>query len=496
MKGLTSSYGLIISLILLMMLKCSSIMSQGVNIEKEDMCYNCHGILDDERLKSPAVLFKKDIHFTRGVSCASCHGGDHTTDEIELSMDTAKGFVGVPKGAKIARICSSCHKDQFGKFSKSIHGIRNARGVSAINSCVDCHGIHDITKARSKGSRMLGLSIVKKCASCHSNPSLTKRFNAELPNDQFGNYRNSPHGKRLLTGNTSVPTCVSCHSNHDVASVKSETSPVNRENIMETCGKCHSDEAYMSRSGLPTDQFEKYKKSVHGVAVFEAKNPLAPLCTDCHGWHGEAPKGVASFKVTCGRCHESNMKMFENSPHQKAFEEKGKNFCSQCHGSHDISHPSDEMLGVGEKSVCIKCHDNDKGYEFAKYMKQMLDSLNYSAEAAGVRIAEADIKGMNVIDGRIDRVELNRIIVMSKTSVHSANPEVFKSNISKGFEMIEKTNLASDAALKSYYSRRLIPGISAVFIFIFLIAYAVRFKKVKNQDKPKNNFQTNKLRQP
>ena len=460
------------------------VMPQGVDIEKKDMCYNCHGILDDERLKKPAESYKKDIHYSKGVSCESCHGGDHTTDEIELSMDTAKGFIGVPKGAKIARVCSSCHKDQFGKFSKSIHGKRNAKGNSAINSCVDCHGIHDITKARSKGSRMLGLSIVRKCSSCHSNPSVTKKFNSDLPNDQFSYYKNSPHGKKLMSGNSSAPTCVSCHSNHDVVSVNSDMSPVNRQNIMETCSRCHSNETNMRNSGLPTDQLEKYKKSVHGVAVFESKNPIAPICVDCHGWHGEAPKGVASFKVTCGRCHESNMKMFENSPHQKAFEKEGKNFCSQCHGAHDIAHPSDEMLGVGEKSVCIKCHENDKGYEFAKYMKQMLDSLNSSAEAAGIRIAEADIKGMNVIEGRIDRVEFNRIIVMSKTSVHSADPEVFKTNIAKGFEMIEKTNSISDAALKSFYSRRLIPGISAVFICLFIIAYAVRFKKSKIKAQP------------
>lgn len=470
-------YLLLITSVLILNSLHSNVLAQGVDIEKQDMCYNCHGILDDERLKSPVVLYKQDIHYLRGVSCSSCHGGDHTTDEIELSMDSTKGFIGVPKGTSIALVCSSCHKDQFGKFRKSVHGRFSSRGVSAINSCVDCHGIHDISKARSKGSRMLGTSIVKKCASCHSSPAVIRSFNKELPNDQFSSYRNSPHGKKLFAGNAKVPTCVSCHSNHDVTSVKAEKSPVNRMNIMETCSGCHSNEIYMKGSQLPTDQFEKYKKSVHGVAVLEAKNPRAPLCTDCHGWHGEAPKGVASFKVTCGRCHESNVKMFENSPHHKAFENMGKNFCSQCHGAHDISHPSDEMIGVGEKSVCIKCHQNDKGYEFAKYMKEMLDSLAFSAEAAGIKIAEADIKGMNVSEGRIDRVELNRIIVMSKTSVHSANPEVFKSNIEKGFEMIERTNSASAAALKDYYSRRLIPGISAIFICIFLIAYAVRLKK-------------------
>jgi len=61
--------------------------------------------------------------------------------------------------------------------------------------------------------------------------------------------------------------------------------------------------------GLPIDQEEKYKSSVHGMK--HAKGDLkVAVCSSCHGGHdilksvdAKSHVNAANLPVTCGRCH-------------------------------------------------------------------------------------------------------------------------------------------------------------------------------------------------
>ena len=62
------------------------------NGQSDDQCFKCHIDLDDAQ----ANLYKTDIHHLKGISCSACHGGDATTDDMEIAMSKEKGYIGVP----------------------------------------------------------------------------------------------------------------------------------------------------------------------------------------------------------------------------------------------------------------------------------------------------------------------------------------------------------------------------------------------------------------
>ncbi len=60
--------------------------------------------------------------------------------------------------------------------------------------------------------------------------------------------------------------CITCHSVHDIKSVKDPASKVYPTRITELCGSCHSSAEFMKlyNPALPIDQVAKYRTSVHG----------------------------------------------------------------------------------------------------------------------------------------------------------------------------------------------------------------------------------------
>ena len=73
----------------------------------DDKCYTCHSVIEDK----PAVIYKHDVHYAKGISCAGCHGGNPNEEDQEKAMDKKAGFVGIPKGDEISRACASCHSN-------------------------------------------------------------------------------------------------------------------------------------------------------------------------------------------------------------------------------------------------------------------------------------------------------------------------------------------------------------------------------------------------
>ncbi len=393
-------------------------------------CIECHAEATEKRLNDPATMLVNDIHATRGLSCQDCHGGDATKGMAEgdpdLAHDPAKGFVGAPKPAEIPSFCARCHSDV----------------------------------------------------------EFMKKYNPKLRVDQYLEYRSSRHGKLLDSGDVKVATCVSCHGVHGILPISDTRSPVYRTNVANTCSGCHSNAAIMRPYGIPTDQFALYKSSVHGQKLLDKGDLAAPTCNNCHGNHGATPPGLTSIANACGECHANNRDFFVQSPHKAAFAQMGLGECTTCHNHHDIAKSTDAMLGVGEGSVCVRCHEQgDPGYVVASAMSDGLDSLVRTINRAHSLLARAEKGGVNVRLGKFDLHAADDALIKARTAVHYFNADKFQEVAGGGLtEAISVITLGNDA-LWDLRVRQIGLGISVPIILWVALALYLRIRRME-KDRP------------
>jgi len=387
-----------------------------------DKCFDCHSGWE-EGDKTPSKLFSHDVHLKNGLGCSDCHGGDPTLDDMD-EVRKSRGFKGVPNPAKIPDFC----------------------------------------------------------AACHSNPAYMVKHNPALPTDQLEKYKTSIHGKRLYEkGDIKVANCVSCHSVHNIESPEIPTSTVYAQNIPQTCARCHADSAYMKEYGIPTDQYEKFAKSVHGMALLVKKDNGAPACNDCHGNHGATPPGVTSLSAVCGTCHNLIADNFAKSPHKAAFDAMGYPECEACHSNHYIEEPKLYWVGTTDSSLCIKCHapdDGTRGLATADEISKSLAKLFRSYGQSVAEIADADEKGMMVTDEKFALNEVKQAIIQTRTEVHTFDAARVGVIAESGIATAEKVYKVGQSKIDDYYFRRKGLGIATLLITILAIAIYLKIKSI------------------
>jgi predicted CXXCH cytochrome family protein len=385
--------------------------------QKKSSCIECHAKLDDKRLSTPATAFDNDIHRARGLSCNDCHGGDPNADTKEGAKDPRKGYLGKPKTQDIPAYCGKCHSDA----------------------------------------------------------NLMKRFNPSLRVDQEREYYTSVHGQKLKAGETRAATCISCHSVHGIRAITDPLSTVYASNVAETCSKCHANADYMRGFPIPNDQFEKYKKSVHAKALYEKQDLSAPTCNDCHGNHGATPPGIASVANVCGQCHARQAELFQTSPHKAAFDQRQFGECIKCHSNHFIAKPSDEMLGTGEKSVCVTCHSaGDKGFLAAGAMRTRIDELLASIAKSTDILNSAERAGMEVSRPKFEMKEATDALTHARVLIHSSSIAEVEKVVAPGVAASSKGYQAGLGALAERTFRR--KGLAVSLVFILFLATLVYLK--------------------
>jgi len=385
---------------------------------KDNTCVNCHlNDVDDDNTEM-TEHYLKGIHARRGISCADCHGGDPKAEDQDDAMDEDAGFVGAPERADIPAFCAKCHAD----------------------------------------------------------PNYIRGFNPNLPTDQFAKYKISGHGKRLFKSrDPKVAVCTSCHGVHGILPPDDPNSPVYIQNIPKTCSHCHSDAKYMSGRHIPTDQFDKYKKSVHGIALLEKGDRGAPACTGCHGSHDArrpAPSGVAN---TCAQCHNFIREMFVASPHKIAFDEEDISECEVCHGNHDIQKVFDGMLADSDKSVCSECHDSDsKGWAVAKGMSDNIIALRKQIDSISLIVDSAREIGMDAEDAIYTLKEARNELVKSRARIHTFTTEKVTEVTDVGAKKAKEAGIAGRGLLEQFSFRR--KGFILSVIVILLLSVLLTWK--------------------
>ncbi len=459
-----------------------------------DKCFSCHTDIGGAQ----AAAYVNDVHFKAGVTCADCHGGDATVEDQDAAMNPKKGYIGVPKASAIPGICGKCHgasssafkseyhlNDVLDQFAASVHG-RALSQSSDGPTCISCHGIHNIVDVRSEKSPVYATNVPKTCSKCHSNPDYMKKFNPGLPVDQYEKYLTSIHGERNKAGDPKPATCVSCHSNHLIRPVKDPRSPVYPTNIPQTCSRCHSDKAYMAQYHIPTDQYENYKRSVHGIALLQNSELSAPACNSCHGNHGAVPPGVSSVASVCGNCHQANADMFDKSPHRAAFAKGKLPGCVVCHSNHLVVPPSDAMIGFGKDAVCGKCHkDNpsDPADSTILAIRTTLDSLTVGRKDAEALLAKAEQLGMDVSDASYSLKDVNQSLVEARVQVHSLSSPDVKSAAGPGLKIVAAAQQSALAAVSEYYFRRHGLGVATLIITLLAVLLFLKIRQIERRQK-------------
>jgi len=219
-------------------------------------CADCHGTHDIRSVQDPN---SPSYHLNVSLTCARCHGGvDPHTEGGRIAPLVAGDFAdGVhgralqDRGMRVAPNCStchgvhdmlpadnpespispqnidatcgSCHEGTTNAFRRGRHGQHRQAGGTEAPTCSDCHSPH-LTVAT--GTPKWKLQGIRECGTCHEKQTLT--------------YRDTFHGKVTALGFVRVASCADCHGAHEILPKRDPRSPIAPDNLMETCGSCHS----------------------------------------------------------------------------------------------------------------------------------------------------------------------------------------------------------------------------------------------------------------
>jgi predicted CXXCH cytochrome family protein len=287
----------------------------------------------------------------------------------------------------------------IGSEERDYFGALPARAKELIDRAVESELISEarhLVEILSLGLPATKLELLMRdnCALCHTDPA------SQDPETLFSSDPSSLGSPLHLNLEEFISdvhfrrglSCSGCHggdpSDEDMADEIYDRWPEAPERhedrtwIPAFCARCHADPVAMRRfdPSLPTDQYAKYKDSMHGRKLLDGGDSKAAQCVSCHGAHGiRGPSSPRSsvhpqrIPYTCGRCHgdaeymegymgsdgerlpTDQLEEFESSVHGRALLDRsdlGAPACNDCHGNHAAMPP--EVSSVAQ--VCRTCH--------------------------------------------------------------------------------------------------------------------------------------------
>jgi len=191
-------------------------------------CHSNEGLTQEYQIKYPHVAdqYMESIHgralMEMGLivapSCNDCHG----IHDIKRAVDRDSPI----HGGNVAKTCGKCHVKVEQIYNQSVHGklLEDPNGKGPV--CSDCHTAHEVEKPQNGHFKM---ASDKRCGRCHE--------------DSLTHYRDTYHGKAMALGKPNVASdvaaCYDCHGHHDVLPPSDPKSRLSKQNILETCRKCH-----------------------------------------------------------------------------------------------------------------------------------------------------------------------------------------------------------------------------------------------------------------
>lgn len=334
-------------------------MPHAENIQ-EINCVSCHQNALTKHPFHPKILKSKGLGKTDDTSCKGCHGiHDVISPKNPESKWSSKNLIVT---------CGNCHKEQSNSYLNSNHAAAFKSGDKSAPNCITCHKSPITKTAYGENKVEMKKAQEKLCLSCHLDNADVRQRTTHTAGF-ISSFDKSVHGYALnVKNNGDAATCINCHRAHDILGGADSRSSINRMNIPNTCGTCHSAIK------------EEYLGSIHGQLVMKG-NTDAPSCTNCHGEHNilnvKDPNAPVAFqnvsRQVCSPCHSSvrlsekygisadRFKTFSQSYHGLALSGGSASVanCGSCHGIHNIKPSSDPTSTVNKNNLvktCGKCH--------------------------------------------------------------------------------------------------------------------------------------------
>jgi cytochrome b subunit of formate dehydrogenase len=306
-------------------------------------CMSCHGepgIVASRDGRSLQVL-PDDLHVSihSNVACAQCHSQVQASHERPCETITEKVD------------CGSCHEDQERQYLRGIHGQLDAKDDPDAPDCLECHGTHRILGVDDPASPVFPINVPALCARCHREGEKAATRYVGEEHDILQHYEESIHGKGLKkSGLTVTATCADCHTAHQELPASDAESSVNRTNIAHTCARCHHGIAEAFEESIHATATTDKELPVCG----DCHSAHSITRTDRDSFRME-------IMDVCGKCHTELAEAYFDTYHGKVsqlgYAKTAK--CQDCHGAHGIFPSSDERSSLSEANAvetCRKCH--------------------------------------------------------------------------------------------------------------------------------------------
>ena len=376
---------------------------------------------------------------------------------------------GAPGGALSESSCVVCHSDVYVQLRDTPH---SREGVD----CTSCHGgdakALNVAGAHTKDFRRAfdRKRIVELCASCHSDNVKMKPYG--IPTDQQALYLTSVHGKKLMQGDARVAACTDCHGVHQILGPADARSPIFRENIPRTCGKCHENAELMKAHNVTSSVVSEYRAGVHGRALLERHNQQSPECTRCHGTHGAAPPGIGDVGKVCGQCHTKTLESFRQGPHASGLQTGKLSDCAACHGNHGVERAGVEMWSIS----CSRCHKNGGPQaERGKAIQSLLIRAEAEINKARTAIEDARRIPLDVTDYEASLSDALTYLVEARPISHDLSVENAE-ELTRGARSIA-AEIQGDLAKKmGVYRGRTIVLLLILFYVAISIGVVLKFR--------------------
>lgn len=203
---------------------------RNYTLELNETCLECHP--DQHELSQDSNHARALTEGnTDAAVCVDCHGAHNTTSLHESRVE-------------IARSCRQCHSTIYNEYSDSAHSKALVEENNTdVPTCVDCHGVHTMEDPHTAQFRLKSPQL---CGSCHADDTLMSQY--DISTDVFETYVADFHGttvtlfeKQSPDAPTNKAVCYDCHGAHAIQAVDDPEAAVIKENLLETCQKCHPD---------------------------------------------------------------------------------------------------------------------------------------------------------------------------------------------------------------------------------------------------------------